>query len=205
MAYMSQSLAAGFFQHPCAQVAARTAQVRSLIAQVGLGLRRLAVPLRRLRSGLRKFGHSGTAGPRNRCRNLVWCISAPYVIIRHLCGAPVLHTLGSSGYSWLCGAILLHTRACSPICVTCGEAALHTFALPCLLRNVWSDTAPHNLQQMSCESCVVHLCSTCQNPTLVWSAGAPRVESRRVFVAVWSDGAERNRGDETPVVPLPRH
>ena len=28
---------------------------------------------------------------------LVWCIPAPHVIIRHLCGAPVLHMLGSGG------------------------------------------------------------------------------------------------------------
>ena len=98
--------------------------------------------------------------------SLVWCISAPHAKIRYLCGAPVLHMLSSGGYSWLCGAILLHTRACSPICVTCGEAALHTFALPCLLRNVWSDTAPHNLQQMSAN--------------LVWCISAPYVIIRHL-------------------------
>ena len=79
--------------------------------------------------------------------------------------------------------VLLHTRAGVLVCVLCGAAAFHTSAHLCPLRIVWSGIAPDSLQQMSCEFCVVHLRSICHNPALVWSAGAPHVGFRRVFVA----------------------
>ena len=131
-------------------------------------------------SGLSTQGvYGGSTGSVERYRS-TWAADAG---LESLCGARVLHTLSSGRQLrsvWSDNAP--HSRQYPHIRhVWKGRSPHFRFSPP--IRIVWSDNAPHGPPRILCRSCVVQLCSTCQDPTLVRSRAAPHVDPKPAVAA----------------------